>query len=721
MKRLLVAATLLLAFAVFPVLAQAQTAEVQDTLTVSTDAGNSSELIFGLDPEATDTIDAALGEQELPPPPPGFDVRFLDDSVPASGFGQGISKDYRNGSSAFTGQKQHQVSFQANSEATSVTIAWNLPSGVTGTIEDKFGSQYGPKTMTGKDSITVSPGAPDAIVTLDYTDGPSSEEVSFALADKDVVSGDTASVPVSVSGFSDVTTFQMSVEWDSTVTSFVSVDSLNLNGLDAGSFGTPDDASISDGKLTVSWDDPNAEGISVSDGTELFDLRLAAVGADGSSTAVSFSDSPTPREVTVGLETAGFLSTSGSVSLASTYSIAGAVTHFSGTSVGGVEVGLSGSSPAATSSDGSFSFTGILAGDYTLIPSYDSQDPDLGITTMDLLQMRRQILGLEDISSPEGTIAADVNGSESVTTLDIALTREVILGLSESVPAGFWRFVPEGHSFSDPPYSAPSFLELSVSGDLTGQNFTGVKRGDVNGSWGGGTNSASTNSETSGQRVRLGLSSETEEDTVTVSVVAEDVRNTAGLQFSLNWDPKEASYVETGTSDLPGFSSKEVSVDEKEGTFALAWTDAEAKSRSLKSGEDVVELKFVTKGPASVEFGGGPTPPRAYGGSPIGRLSVNLGEEISIGAPKEFASGKVYPNPTGNRATLEFSLPEKQKVRAEVFNILGQKVMTAYDEEAPAGRHSVQMNLSKVSSGAYFLRLQTENNQSRTQKITVVR
>ena len=51
------------------------------SLVVSDDAENSETLQFGLDPCATDDLDACVGESELPPLPPSgvFDARFTDD------------------------------------------------------------------------------------------------------------------------------------------------------------------------------------------------------------------------------------------------------------------------------------------------------------------------------------------------------------------------------------------------------------------------------------------------------------------------------------------------------------------------------------------------------------------------------------------------------------------------------------------------------------------
>lgn len=149
--------------------AHAQDADPRIPLTVRNGEGDVFTLTLGLAPEATNGIDPALGEQEQPPVPPSevFDVRLVDDNVPVSGFGEGLLKDIRPGGAQFEGTTQHQIRFQAAS-GTDLTIAWDLPEGVTGTIQNvPDGGAYG-KDMTGRDSLMVDAGAPDAIVTLEY-------------------------------------------------------------------------------------------------------------------------------------------------------------------------------------------------------------------------------------------------------------------------------------------------------------------------------------------------------------------------------------------------------------------------------------------------------------------------------------------------------------------------------------------------------------------------
>ncbi len=67
------------------------------------------------------------------------------------------------------------------------------------------------------------------------------------------------------------------------------------------------------------------------------------------------------------------------------------------------------------------------------------------------------------------------------------------------------------------------------------------------------------------------------------------------------------------------------------------------------------------------------------------------------------------PNPFNMETTIYFSIPEKQRVDIDMFNIKGQLVRNIVSEVRTAGNHHIQLNAGNLSSGVYFLRLMTVN------------
>jgi flagellar hook assembly protein FlgD len=82
-------------------------------------------------------------------------------------------------------------------------------------------------------------------------------------------------------------------------------------------------------------------------------------------------------------------------------------------------------------------------------------------------------------------------------------------------------------------------------------------------------------------------------------------------------------------------------------------------------------------------------------------------EEENQAVPREFFIAQNYPNPFNPRTTLSYGLPRDSEVRIDIFNVLGQRVLTLVDEYQTAGFKSVvwdgqDSGGGKVSSGVYF-------------------
>lgn len=80
---------------------------------------------------------------------------------------------------------------------------------------------------------------------------------------------------------------------------------------------------------------------------------------------------------------------------------------------------------------------------------------------------------------------------------------------------------------------------------------------------------------------------------------------------------------------------------------------------------------------------------------------VNLGFTL----PVEFILEQNYPNPFNPTTNITFALPVKSEVTLEVYNLIGQKLMTLVQGQLEAGKHSAQLNATSLSSGLYLYKL----------------
>jgi hypothetical protein len=77
-----------------------------------------------------------------------------------------------------------------------------------------------------------------------------------------------------------------------------------------------------------------------------------------------------------------------------------------------------------------------------------------------------------------------------------------------------------------------------------------------------------------------------------------------------------------------------------------------------------------------------------------------------------------FPTPTRGAATVQFAVPERQRVTLRLYDALGRRVRTLV-EGTRNGRQQVRLHTTDLSSGVYFLRLQA-GGSTQTRRVTVV-
>ncbi|MBI3125544.1 MAG: S8 family serine peptidase [Ignavibacteriales bacterium] len=88
--------------------------------------------------------------------------------------------------------------------------------------------------------------------------------------------------------------------------------------------------------------------------------------------------------------------------------------------------------------------------------------------------------------------------------------------------------------------------------------------------------------------------------------------------------------------------------------------------------------------------------------------------------PMEFKLGQNYPNPFNPTTSINFSVANDGIVSLEIFNMLGEKVATLLNEYKPAGKYSVNFDASKLASGIYLYRINT-NQFVKTMKMSLIK
>jgi len=76
--------------------------------------------------------------------------------------------------------------------------------------------------------------------------------------------------------------------------------------------------------------------------------------------------------------------------------------------------------------------------------------------------------------------------------------------------------------------------------------------------------------------------------------------------------------------------------------------------------------------------------------------------KISNIVSNEFALHQNYPNPFNPSTKIKYTIPKSEKVKIDIFNILGQKITTLLNNQMPSGTHDIEFTAKNLPSGVYL-------------------
>ncbi|MCK5703836.1 MAG: hypothetical protein KAI29_21910, partial [Cyclobacteriaceae bacterium] len=270
--------------------------------------------------------------------------------------------------------------------------------------------------------------------------------------------------------------------------------------------------------------------------------------------------------------------------------IQGQVATYLGVPVDGVMINAKGDDIVEKVTDvgGDYSIGTYDQSNYT-VSATKSDDLKLnkGVTTLDIVMSKRHLLQLDEFTSPYQLIAADVNDSKSLTSLDLVEMRKIVLGIQEGFKSGLtWLFIPGKYELIDDPFNYKTTLDLSLEDQDINLDFVGVKVGDVNNSW---TNQnagrqSKENLEINLEHLKLA------DEIIEIPFVVQDFKDISGYQFSITWDATQLEYYGIEHQSLEGYINEQF-VDE--GVLTTMWDEFNGSSVALDKGSVLFVLKFI--------------------------------------------------------------------------------------------------------------------------------
>ncbi len=353
-----------------------------------------------------------------------------------------------------------------------------------------------------------------------------------------------------------------------------------------------------------------------------------------------------------------------------------------------------------TDDQGSYAFENItMNDDYVLEPDFEG-DILNGLTTLDIIEIQRHILGIESLSSPYKIIAADINSSEHISGADVVELRKVILGIQSQFNSNTnWRFLESAWNFADEsdPFPISEVMNIyNLDHDALGMDFIGIKTGDVN-------NSAVINNlipETISNRSiqSLVLKKTIERGFVRLTVMKSV--NLTGFQFALNSNlPIEVEEIYSSVLDL---TKDNYHVDQN--TLKLSWSASE--ELPLEEGDVLLEFKSSSDQTFALQQSNASFKPEAYD-EDLKSVEIRLDENVELASD----GWEVYrntPNPFIDKTEIPFYAPHSTSLKLTVFTVDG-KLIFEENKEVSTGYQTWTLNGNDFGNvhGVLYYRLES--------------
>jgi hypothetical protein len=472
--------------------------------------------------------------------------------------------------------------------------------------------------------------------------------------------------------------------------------------------------------------------INLNDNALLFNLKVRIKGNENTSAIINIQGDIKAYDLNV--NEIPVTTSNGSVcSNNSKLSVSGSVKNKNGKALGtnGTEIPYI----LLTQNNANFGIPTDLNGDYIATnleanKSYDfapTYNDNLlkGIDVADLLILRKHMQGLTLFNSPLTYYAADLNDDKLIDVADLLTLRKIMQSLTTVLPNDrkAWKFVPNAHVFPNTinpllPSVPSSIVFNPLTSNQINQNFTGVKRGDLNHSAIPLNDDLIVNRSADMKLTIQNANGQTNQE-VYVDVTAENFADILGLGFTIEWPTSMLQLVSVPSGSDIKLSGTTLFNESllNQGKLGLFWESSDlTNGTTLSNGSVIYRFKFkiLANNGQTVTINGANNPVLSkYILSDLKEvpLSITSGK-VTVGTsstsdPNETLI-KLYPNPSTHILNIESSL-DIQVV--DFVDALGRIVLSS--------KESQKINVSDLPTAYYNVRIQHQNGVT-TKRILVV-
>ncbi|MEP7269656.1 MAG: T9SS type A sorting domain-containing protein [Saprospiraceae bacterium] len=374
-----------------------------------------------------------------------------------------------------------------------------------------------------------------------------------------------------------------------------------------------------------------------------------------------------------------------------------------------------------TDVNGTYAFKNLpLNLEYILTPKRDD-DPMNGVSTIDLVQIQKHILGTEALNSPYKIIAADVNKDNDVSAVDLVELRKLILTIYDKLPDNTsWRFVPKSFTFSNSnsPWGFPEKMDISnLSKNELNRDFVGVKIGDVNGTV-VPHSLLGAEARTGGTPLifnTIDRSLKAGEEAV-IEFTSANFNSIEGYQFSLAMKGLDLKSVQSGILKVSeaNFGMSKLGM----GYLTTSWNEG----HGITAGSNDVLFSITVKATKattlseSLVINSKYTRAEAYGNNLESGVSLGFGKTIDAG----YTLYQNSPNPFKGTTVISYELAKAADVTLKITDVTGRLVKSYSHAPGNKGYNQLKVNKTDISgAGVMYYTIETKDFTA-TKKMVIV-
>ncbi|MFK7983809.1 MAG: Ig-like domain-containing protein [Saprospiraceae bacterium] len=396
--------------------------------------------------------------------------------------------------------------------------------------------------------------------------------------------------------------------------------------------------------------------------------------------------------------------------------VSGTISDWKNQTVEAVQVKVSNANTMMTQADGHYHFDLAMYKDYTIRPEKDVR-PLNGVSTFDLVIISKHILGIQSLDNAYQMIAADVNGSGTITAFDMVQIRQLILNINTAFShSPSWKFVDAKYEFTtDNPMAENYSQEMQIS-DLQENmvaDFIAIKMGDVNGNARPSslmaaedrTTATTFDIQTEDQEVKAG-------ETYHLTFSTQQLSAIQGYQFTLGYDNLKLEKLKSGIVGIENFGMHKMD----KGFITTSWNQQSVDSQqsaisSTENPESVtlftIEFMALKDGKLSEQLSllNRPTVMEAY--DKEGKL---MDVQLTFNKPvfgQQFELFQNQPNPFHDKTTIGFYLPGDSEVTLVLRDETG-RTLKVIKEDRKAGHNAIQLQETELTNGFIYYQLATK-------------